>query len=132
MTDHSLLLRVPPDDINVVHDYIDDVWRQHSEVGELERLRFTTALIELASNVLQHTAAEALRAEVITTISTERIHCEIHDSAPPASVQLDTLSMPDENAESGRGIAFIQRLVDELHYERRGTTNIWSIDSSRS
>lgn len=131
MTDHRLSLRVPPDDIDVIHEYIDDIWRQHSDVGEIDRMRFTTALVELASNVLQHSAKDSFIAELTTTVDGERIHCEVSDSAPRVDLQFDEFAMPGPDAESGRGIVFIQRLVDELHYERRDNTNVWSIDSAR-
>jgi serine/threonine-protein kinase RsbW len=35
--------------------------------------------------------------------------------------------MPDELDESGRGIPFIQALVDTLEYRRDGEHNIWTI-----
>jgi len=39
--------------------------------------------------------------------------------------------MPAELAESGRGMALIQALVDDLHYERVGDRNLWSIEKKR-
>ena len=40
--------------------------------------------------------------------------------------------MPEELAESGRGIALIQALVDELEYVRSGSSNHWRISRSRT
>ena len=132
MTD-ALVLNSPADDINTVHDYIARVWAEHDDLDEMDRLRFETAIIELAANVIQHgDNGNGVSAEVVITVDDEVIHGRITDSSEAGRVELALRDMPDEMAESGRGIAFIQRLVDVLHYERRADENVWMIEKRRT
>ena len=92
------------------------------------RLVFSTALAEVASNVVRHAyrdgaVAGALHTELLAF--GDRIEARFTDwglafdgdlsasSAPPNAV-LD----PDELPESGYGLSVIRAAVDELHYER--------------
>lgn len=132
MTD-ALVLNSPADDINTVHDYIERVWAEHDDLDEMDRLRFETAIIELAANVIQHgDDGDGVSAEVLITIDRDVIRGRISDSSEAGRVELALREMPDEMAESGRGIAFIQRLVDVLHYERRAGENVWMIEKRRT
>ena len=133
MTEEVLTLRSPADDINVVHAYIERVWSRHPDLDRMDRLRFETALIELAANVIQHADdGNGIVADVSIEIDDEYIRGHISDSSPAGKVDMAMRAMPDEHAESGRGIAFIQRLVDVFHYERRDDENLWMIQKRRA
>jgi serine/threonine-protein kinase RsbW len=133
VTDEILTLRTPADDINVVHAYIERIWALHPSLDMMDRLRFETALIELAANVIQHADdGKSIVADISIVIDDEHIRGTISDSSPAVKVDLTRRDMPDEDAESGRGIAFIQRLVDVLHYERRDDENLWVIEKRRA
>lgn len=129
----ALVLNSPADDINTVHDYIERVWAENDDLDEMDRLRFETAIIELAANVIQHgDNGDGVSAEVLITVDSDTIRGRITDSSEAGRVELALREMPDEMAESGRGIAFIQRLVDVLHYERREGENVWMIEKRRT
>ena len=133
MIDEILTLRTPADDINVVHAYIERIWALHPDLDVMDKLRFETALIELAANVIQHADdGKSIVADVSIVIDSDYIHGRISDSSPAVKVDLTRREMPDGDAESGRGIAFIQRLVDVLHYERRDEENLWVIEKRRA
>jgi serine/threonine-protein kinase RsbW len=128
-----LTLRSPADDINVVHAYIERVWAEHPGLGVMDRLRFETALIELAANVIQHADdGNGIIADITISVDDTTITGNISDSSPAGMVDMSMREMPDEYAESGRGIAFIQRLVDVFHYERRDDENFWVIIKRRA
>ena len=133
MPEGPLTLRSPADDINVVHAYIERVWAEHDNLDMMDRLRFETALIELAANVIQHADdGNGIIADISIEIDGDSIRGTISDSSPAGMVDLAMRDMPDELAESGRGIAFIQRLVDVFHYERRDDENLWVIQKRRA
>ena len=133
MPDEVLTLRSPADDINVVHAYIERVWAAHDDLDVMDRLRFETALIELAANVIQHADdGNGIIADIAIVVDGDLIKATISDSSPAGLVDLSMREMPDELAESGRGIAFIQRLVDIFHYERRDDENLWVIQKRRT
>ena len=111
-----------------VHVQLQQVWEQSPHVSLIDRVSFDTALIELVSNVFQH--AESDMSPLCTvTIKTfpDRVECSVVHGGPAKEVQLTGRTMPDEHAESGRGILLIQALVSELRYTREGDYNHWYI-----
>jgi len=127
-----LALRCPPDDINTVHDYVQRVWDSAPDLDSMDKLKFETAIVELAANVIQHADdGDGVRGTVVVTVDGDRIRGSVTDTACASTVALEPREMPDQSAESGRGIAFIQRLVDVLHYERRDGENLWMIEKIR-
>jgi serine/threonine-protein kinase RsbW len=127
-----LALHSPPDNVNTVHDYIQRVWLASPELDAMDKLKFETALVELAANIIEHSNdGGGVEGNLSITIHPDRIRCSITDTSDPSNIELDARQMPEAYAESGRGIAFIQRLVDVLHYERRNGENFWMIEKLR-
>lgn len=146
---HTLTLISPPDDVNSVHALLETVWADAAHVSPTDRFSFETALIELASNVLRHAdtgcgvtcglrlevSEDRIDARLIDTgaIVTELLAATDRPTDAPIDTEaalagvLDTREMPDALCESGRGIALIQALVDELDYVRDGDVNHWHI-----
>lgn len=128
----TLLLISPPDDVDAVHELVEALWLDHPGVDAMDRMAFETALIELASNVLQHSdAGSGVTCVLSIGADSDRLHARLSDTAEAGGITLAGRAMPDELAESGRGIALIQALVDDLHYERVGDRNLWSIEKKR-
>jgi serine/threonine-protein kinase RsbW len=129
-----LKLSSPPGDVNNVHDFVEVELSRHPDLDDLDRMKFLTALIELASNVIQHAdTGSGVTCTLVLRVDDESIQAQLSDSSEVGGIKLVTGSMPeDELAESGRGIAFIQALVDDLHYERMDGRNVWSITKKRS
>ncbi len=118
----------PPDDINFVHSLLETVWKSAPNISEPDQIRFETALIELASNVIQHAdSGSGVSCTLTIETFTNRIEAVLRDTGEPGNVQLEGRTMPKDHAESGRGIPLIQALVDEFSYEREGNLNIWRI-----
>ncbi len=124
----SIELTSPPDTINEVHKLLLDIWDGAEQVNSGDRYRFELALIELATNVMQHAdPGNVVRCTILVETSPERLSCTVYDSGPPVVLELEGRSMPDALEESGRGIPLIRALVDELDYGREGGVNRWYI-----
>lgn len=125
---HTLQMNVPPDDVDTVHNLLETVWSDAPAISTRDRMSFETALIELASNVIQYAnAGTGVSCRVSVETQDDQISASLCDSGKAADVELDGRRMPDGMAESGRGIPLIQALVDELTYSRDDEVNHWEI-----
>ncbi|MFW6775069.1 ATP-binding protein [Nocardioides sp. CPCC 205120] len=125
-------LAAEPGALDDAHDALEQAWEDHPEVGEGERLRFVMATMEILGNVVEHAyaaddeprrrrlALEVRRADggLVGTIS---------DNGQPAALDLSDVTMPGEDAESGRGLALAAAALDELAYERVEGRNVWTL-----
>ncbi|MFC3300246.1 ATP-binding protein [Arthrobacter agilis] len=135
--------------IEDLHDALDQLWVDAGFVPAMDQMAFTTAVIEAASNVVQHgVPAEGaeLNLGVELTVSSERLRAVISEigaaaldpvpdldgSAPSADADDDALL--EDFDESGRGLSMIRALVTTVTVERQGDTNVWvlSRDSTGS
>jgi serine/threonine-protein kinase RsbW len=125
----SATLLVPPENVDAVHDLLDQVWAAAPSVATIEQFRFATALIELCGNVMEYaTASGIIDFKVDITVTACTLEALVVDSGISNSLDINRVrDMPEEFSESGRGIAMIQSLVDEFTYERDGDVNRWRI-----
>jgi serine/threonine-protein kinase RsbW len=124
----TLSMSAPPDDVDTVHALLESVWAHASTVPTTDRVSFATALIELTGNVIRHAdAGLGVTCTLTIEIFDDRLEARLSDSGEPGGVQLASRDMPDDLAESGRGVPLIEALVDELHYERSESSNHWWI-----
>jgi serine/threonine-protein kinase RsbW len=144
VTDDAVTHHAPPVRANVtlpaaeeslaaVHAVIAAVWDQASDVGDIERMLFETAVAEIAGNVVEHGVAISERAGYPVTFTMtvicayDRIVALFEDDGKPAVVDLTQVSMPDDMSESGRGLALAQAVLDDLTYERTDGSNRWRL-----
>ncbi|WP_166788320.1 MULTISPECIES: ATP-binding protein [Cryobacterium] len=131
-SDTTLALSTPPDDIDTVQDFVQRVLEPHSDIVDIDRFAFETALVELASNVIQHAAAGTGITCVLSIHADDHeLSARISDTGTAGAVTLSGPVLPDDLAESGRGLALIQMLVDSVHFERVGDRNVWTISRAR-
>lgn len=102
-----------------------------------DRLRFETAVIEVANNIVEYATARLadvpeVTIELTLTATADRVTAHFRDDGGPADIDLAGSRMPDVMAEYGRGIALTRALVDEVIYERSGSANIWTVTCQRS
>lgn len=127
-----------PEAIDAVHSQLDALWDDASFVPEIDRMTFATAVVEAASNVVQHAVPESavpveLGVDICIREASLRAKVSAFGAADPAIGGADP-EMPDEEAESGRGLALIQALVTTVTFLRQDGTNTWvlSRDSNRA
>lgn len=131
-TTRSLTLQSPPDDVDAVHELVAGLWDDRPDVGALDRMAFETALVELASNVIEHADhGQGVTCVVSVTVDDGVMSARLRDGSEPGDFRLARREMPGVDAESGRGLAMVQMLCDELTYERVGGENVWSVRRTR-
>lgn len=132
MSEHRLVFESPPQDVTAVHEFLATVWAEDPSVTEDERMAFELALVELTSNVIEHAATgEGVSCRLELDIEHDRISARLSDTAEPGNISLVHREMPDVTAESGRGLALVQMLVDHLGYARIDDANVWTIRRGR-
>lgn len=129
----TVRLTTPPGDVNTVHDFLVGVWDEAASVSEIDRMSIETALIELAANVMQHADSDGsgLACEFHIVIDEGQIAITVRDTGEPGEIQLIGAEMPELDAESGRGVALITALVDEVAYTQEDGHNVWRLRRAR-
>jgi serine/threonine-protein kinase RsbW len=131
MTDATAFKRQfvsPPDDVELVHDLLNSVWSDSSNIGIADRFSFETALVELAANIIRHAdIGIGISYSITVQIFDDRLEATVTDNGEHTSVEHTETDMPDDLSESGRGIPLINALVDHFSFDRDGDFNRWQI-----
>jgi serine/threonine-protein kinase RsbW len=134
---HTCWLTIPaqPDSVDEIHDLIESLWAGQPLFPPADRLRFETAVIEVAGNIVTHAAAgrsghPEMTVELTLTVTPEVATACFRDNggaAAASGLDLAAARMPDTMAESGRGLALTRALADDVTYQRAGSANVWTI-----
>jgi len=126
-----------PEMLDLVHAVLEQLWAGHADVAPSDRVRFETAVIEILGNIVEHAyeldapAAGDRRFDISLTASSTELVASFGDDGVPMSIDLSAVAMPDELAESGRGLALAMAAVDDLTYAREGGRNLWRLTCLR-
>lgn len=129
-----LELEVPaePGALDAVQNGFAELLAQRPDLAGPGVIRFELALVEIVANIIEHAFDPEQPGRVLSArvVVTERhIEAELHDNGLPVPVDLAAATMPDEDAESGRGLAMALAALDHLSYERDGDRNRWLLRS---
>ena len=126
--EHSLTAPAEPGSLEQVYAVLQALWGEYSDVTPSDRVLFETAVIEIAGNIAQH-APDGLPLQFTLDLRVEpdRVEAEFRDHGRLVDIDLGAIALPDDSAESGRGLAMARAAVDELQYRRDGSTNHWRI-----
>lgn len=119
--------------IEAVHNNLDSLWLEAPFVGDMDQMTFTTAVIESASNIVQHAEPAGqepveLGVDIEVRPTVLRARVSAYHAKPPFG-PLEP-SAPGEDAESGRGLALIHALVTTVTFERQDDTSTWVLSRS--
>ena len=129
---HRVELDCPPDDVTAVHEFLARVWQAEPSVSAEDRMALELALVELASNVIEHAGrGRQLACRVDLSCSSDGYAAVVSDDGAPAGVDPAAAELPDDLAESGRGLALVKMVVDDLRYDRVGERNRWTLQRAR-
>ncbi len=118
-----------PESIEAVHALLDELWNDASFVPDLDRMTFATAVIEAATNIVQHAIPDSpapveLGVDICVRAHSLRAEVSAFGATDP-ELGGDAEGMPGPDAESGRGLALIRALVTTVTFARQDGTNIW-------
>jgi serine/threonine-protein kinase RsbW len=110
---------------------LERMWSAYDHVPLPVRTQVGIAVGEIGANIIEHAAQEGpvrLRFEVLVLRDEVRVFFTDHGS--PAQIDLPGAAMPDQMAESGRGLALARAVLDRLSYTR-SWANHWLLVSKR-
>jgi serine/threonine-protein kinase RsbW len=135
-------LSVPaqPASVDLVHSAVDQLWVGRESIGTVDRIRFETAVVEIFANIVEHAFRSdadlpdglARRLDLRLEATDDEVTALFSDNGLPAELDLSDVTLPDEDAESGRGLAMAIAALDDLHYERVEGRNRWSLVCRRA
>ncbi|EXF24982.1 anti-sigma regulatory factor [Nesterenkonia sp. AN1] len=106
--------------VDQVLDALQNLFTAAGELSLEDRTLFSLAVSEIATNIVTHGRC-AGGAEVTVTadmsIDKEALSARFKDDAAPVTIALNEAELPDELAESGRGLAIAKMALDQLSHE---------------
>jgi serine/threonine-protein kinase RsbW len=117
--------------IDVVQAEFELWWTGLSEESVSTRFAFETAVVEIATNIVEHThRAEGQSGRGYSlelTADDDEVTAVFTDNGMPAEIDLSTVTMADLEDESGRGLALAIAALDSLDYSRVDGRNVWTL-----
>jgi serine/threonine-protein kinase RsbW len=126
----SLRAAAVPESLDLVHDLLGELWEGEPGIELMDRIRFETALIEVASNIIEHSrpaSADPVRFVLALECEPERLYAEFTDNARPAGIDLSGAELPDDLSASGRGLALAKVALDQFSYAKEDDGNRWTL-----
>lgn len=121
---------------DALQDTLAALWADAPEVGDVDRMLFETALVEIVGNLVEHartTADEPVTIDVHVAVHADRVEALlVDDGMQPYGLDLTAVVEPvDELAEGGRGLALAQAVAEVAH-ARGGGGNRWTVTRRRT
>lgn len=117
-----------PGAMDAVQNELATLWERRPDLDPGLTMRFEMGLVEILGNIVEHAFDPDTPGRLLTVsvrIEGDVVSGTLSDNGQPVAVDLSTVTMPDEDAESGRGIALALAALDELDYVRDGDCNRW-------
>ncbi|MCW1958425.1 MAG: ATP-binding protein, partial [Mycobacterium sp.] len=120
------------DPLAAIHSQLDALWSIHPHIPHEVRMQVEIATAEVGANIVEHTGSgHPLRIRMSAAVVDDQVRIVFTDNGPPADVDLAKVTLPDDMAERGRGLAMAQVLLDQLAYRCDETGNHWTLFSNR-
>lgn len=126
-----------PEILDLVHAVLEHLLAQREDVDASVRMRFEMSVIEILSNIVEHAyqadselprpPGGSRRFTITLAVTPTRLLAALSDNGLPMSLDLEGATMPDDLAESGRGLAMATAALDALEYERVEGRNRWHL-----
>jgi serine/threonine-protein kinase RsbW len=89
------------------------------------RMRFELAVSEIAANIIEHAQPHVMNLRL--RVHSGNVIAEFADSGLGWEGPPEPSEVLDDLAETGRGLELATTAVDDLVYERTGSTNRWQL-----
>lgn len=136
--DYALSMPAVLESVELFQDALPHFWRSHPDVDRKVRTALERAAVEILVNIVRHafeldaarspeTSDSQRRLDVMLARPAGRVVIELVDNGQPAEIDLSSVGLPDDESESGRGLAMALEALDELDYERSDGRNRWRL-----
>ena len=127
--DYALEGRAVPESLNLLHDLLERVGREHTDLDAGDLMMFETAVIEVAGNVVEHGRPSGdVTLAFRLSVRSDRLEAELSDSGEEYLGGTRGTTLPaDPMQEDGRGLALAAGVLDSLRYERSAAANHWTM-----
>ena len=119
-----------PETLEEVQDRLAALWERRADLSPELTMRFEMGLVEILGNLIEHAydpLSPGREVAVRIEVGADVVTAVLSDNGKPVAVDLSRVAMPDEDAESGRGLALALAALDHLSYERDGDCNRWHL-----
>ena len=132
MCEYTLDALTGPDTLAEIQQTLDLAWAEH-DVAEDTKMCMDLAVSEIGTNIVAYSGdGRPVQMRMVVDVRPETVSVAFTDDGHPAPVDLTRITMADETAESGRGLALAHRVLDELSYSRDQQGNHWTLIRHRS
>lgn len=124
-----------PEGVEALHDLLERVGSDHPELDPSDLMLFETAVIEIANNVVEHGRPRGkVQWHFALDVRPDELDARLSDSGEAYADDPDGIdySMPDELAESGRGLPLAHAILDRIEYRRTEDANHWHLVRRRA
>lgn len=125
-----------PDALEQIDQTLAALWTAHPHVPEVIRIRVGIAVTEVAANIIEHATKgldRLVNVHVQAHVRDRDVMITFIDDGIPAATgyftHMHAFAMPDDFAESGRGLPLAQAALSELDYQRMDELNHWTLVS---
>lgn len=114
------------DFVDLILDAIESLWESAGYVPDKDRTLFMLAVSEIATNIALH-SGDSVTMRVKLNAGMDELEAIIQDTAPPVAIDWGSVTQPDPEAESGRGLDLARSVLDELQHEADSQGNTWTL-----
>jgi serine/threonine-protein kinase RsbW len=119
--------RTGPETLAEIQRTLDLAWAE-GEVPEYTKMCIELAASEIGTNIIAYSGdGKPVQLRMVVHVEPDSVTVRFTDDGHPAPLDLTHISMPEEAAESGRGLALAHRVLDELTYWRDSQGNHWTL-----
>lgn len=120
-----------PGTLEAIQAGLDEFFVSHRHVPGAVRMNLSIAAAEIGANIIEHAGAgHTIHLRMEVGLFPDEIRIDFTDDGAPAEMDLAEVALPDDDAESGRGLTIAQAVLDELTYHR-DAVNHWTLMSRR-
>lgn len=101
--------------LDEMHHLFAELWDEVPLVSDRDRALFSIAVAEIAANVIEHSREVDWVWELDLSAWTDRLEASIRHPGPIVERGIGAWTMPEELAETGRGLALADA-ASSLHY----------------
>ena len=121
-----------PELIDAVHEGLDRLRASVPGIGAMDAMAFELAVIEVVANSIEHTRAADVRVPVYLAVELKSGDGELcarifEHGTEPVQISGESPGMPHLHAESGRGLALLERLLSSVAFERIPDGSVWTL-----